>query len=392
MVVVAATSARMLAESARRGGMRPIALDLFADEDTGRAAHCISIGDPRGVGIDAGRVRDVLARLARHPRVLGWVAGSGFEDRLDMLQEGADVLRLIGNDAGTIAAVKQPATFFDLLDSCGIGHPETLATQPEDVAGWLMKRVGGTGGWHVRRLAGTRAPLHSSGAARSTGSAGSTGAARDYYQREVEGIAMSVLFLANRADVCIIGFNRLLVTALGARPFVFQGALGPVHLLPEVARSVRSAAARLARHLGLVGLNSMDFLVAGERISVIEINPRPSATMQLHDRRAPSGLMQAHVRACMSGLLPPQAPSGVTSVRGVQIVYANRDLLATSRTRQCLHQLGWCHDIGRAGTRTGSGEPLCSVSAEAGSEAEVVDQLAQRADHVQQLLEADDDT
>jgi predicted ATP-grasp superfamily ATP-dependent carboligase len=366
--------------------MRPIALDLFADEDTGRAAHCIAIGDPRGVGIDAGRVRDVLARLARHPRVLGWVAGSGFEDRLDMLQEGADVLRLIGNDAGTIAAVKQPAAFFDLLDSCGINHPETMSTQPEDVGGWLMKRVGGTGGWHVRRLAGTRVPLHSSAAARSAGSA------RDYYQREVEGVAMSVLFLANRADICIIGFNRLLVTALGARPFVFQGALGPVDLHPEVARSVRSAAARLARHLGLVGLNSMDFLVAGERISVIEINPRPSATMQLHDRRVPSGLMHAHVRACTSGLLPSQAPTGATSVRGVRIVYADRDLLATSRTRQCLHQLGWCHDIGRAGTRTGSGEPLCSVSAEAGSEAEVLEQLAKRADHVQRLLEADDDT
>jgi predicted ATP-grasp superfamily ATP-dependent carboligase len=136
----------------------------------------------------------------------------------------------------------------------------------------------------------------------------------------------------------------------------------------------------------------MDFLVAGESISVIEINPRPSATMQLHDQRVPSGLMLAHLRACTSGLLPLEPPSCATSVRGVWIVYANRDLLATSRTRRCLHEFGWCHDIGRAGTRTGSGEPLCSVSAEAGSEAKVIEQLAQRADHVQRLLEADDDT
>jgi predicted ATP-grasp superfamily ATP-dependent carboligase len=383
VVVVAATSARMLAESARRGGMRPIALDLFGDEDTRRAARCISIADPRGTGIDARRVRDVLARLERHPTVLGWVAGSGFEDRLEVLQEGADVLRLIGNDANTIAAVKQPAAFFALLDSCGIGHPETLAAEPADRSGWLMKRVGGTGGWHVRRLGDAQASARS-GAPRPDG------VTRNYYQREIEGDAMSVLFLANGVDVCIVGFNRLLVTVMGARPFVFQGAVAPVQPHPAVAGGVRLALAQLVRHLGLVGLNSMDFLVAGEKISVIEINPRPSATMQLHDQRFPLGLMHAHVRACMSGTLPSEASSRANSVRGLGIVYARRDLHATSRSRRCLHELGWCHDIGREGTRTGGGEPLCSVSAEAGSEAEVVKQLAQRADHVQRLLEADD--
>ena len=36
ILVVAATSARMLSESALRGGFRPIALDVFGDVDTRR--------------------------------------------------------------------------------------------------------------------------------------------------------------------------------------------------------------------------------------------------------------------------------------------------------------------------------------------------------------------
>ena len=48
VVIVAATSARMLAESARRGGFRPIALDIFGDVDTRRAAHWVETHTPPG--------------------------------------------------------------------------------------------------------------------------------------------------------------------------------------------------------------------------------------------------------------------------------------------------------------------------------------------------------
>ena len=75
VLIVAATSARMLAESARRGGLRPIALDLFGDVDTRRAARWIGIGNRTRSAIDAQRLHSVITRLARQPQVRGWVVG-----------------------------------------------------------------------------------------------------------------------------------------------------------------------------------------------------------------------------------------------------------------------------------------------------------------------------
>jgi predicted ATP-grasp superfamily ATP-dependent carboligase len=419
VLVVAATSARMLAQSARRGGFRPIALDMFGDLDTRRAAHWVSIADPRAKEFDGQRIQDALTRLASRPGVLGWVAGGGFEDRLDLMDRCAQALPLIGNGPAAVAAIKDPVQFFGMLDQYGIEHPETRMTPPPESVGWLSKRVGGTGGWHVKRLQ----PLADRPGSAEAGEARSARArtsARDsmppgqatpngesacpggtsanplppasYYQRELSGVPMSVLFLANGKDISLVGFNRLLFAASRDRPFVFHGAVGPVALPKAVEGPMREAVARIARHVGLRGLNSMDFLLAEGRISVLEVNPRPSATLELHDDRLRGGLMHAHLAACGQGALPDEGlarqPSGVN---GLRVVYARSPLLATRRGRAQLQALDWCHDIGREGTRTGRGQPLCTVSARAETEQAVIEQLAQRASAIERIHEEEND-
>ena len=193
MLIVVATSARMLAESARRGGLRPLALDLFGDTDTRRAGHWIDIGNARRSGIDTRRMKAVLTRLASVSGVIGWVAGGGLEDRVELVRDCAGKLPLIGNDAEVIARSKRPEDFFPMLDRFDIPHPEFRLTAPCATAGWLSKRAGATGGAHVRRLEGRRsAPIRSG----------------TYYQREAAGVPMSALFLADGADAMLVGFNR----------------------------------------------------------------------------------------------------------------------------------------------------------------------------------------
>ena len=365
----------MLAQSARRGGFRPLALDLFGDLDTRQAAHWVSIANMRGNDIDPQRLEAALTRLATLPGVLGWVAGGGLEDRLDVMGRCGRAMRMIGNGPAVVAACKEPAAFFCMLTRFGIEHPETRLDPPATSSGWLSKRVGGTGGWHVRRLqADTQESAQQSQQSR-------------YYQREAPGLAMSVLFLSNGSDISIVGFNRLLFEAVGDRPFVFHGAVGPVALPNQAAEEVRRIVARIASHIGLVGLNSMDFMLTGRGVSVLEVNARPSATLELHDDRVVGGLMKAHVAACNRRMLPHEEPARMMPIRGLRVVYSSRSLLAGSRDRLRLQDLRWCHDIGRAGTLTGPGEPLCSVSASADGEHAVVAQLAQRARDVQRLHE-----
>ena len=80
VIVVAALSARPLAESARQGGWHVVALDLVGDRDTRRASlHWQRIGDPAALRIDPEAFLQALREAAALPDVIGWVPGGGFE-------------------------------------------------------------------------------------------------------------------------------------------------------------------------------------------------------------------------------------------------------------------------------------------------------------------------
>lgn len=375
--------------------MRPVALDLFGDLDTRRAAHWFCAGSPDGRGFDTLRMQTALARLARRPDVLGWVAGGGFEDCPDLMQACAQALPLIGNEWKTIDALKAPGTFFPMLDELGIGYPPTQLSPPSSPAGWLSKRVGATGGGHVRRLEPAprreRQPAAISSLLAATSSKlPRTAPVTRFYQREASGAPMSLLFIADGRRMRPVGWNRLLVGAVGRRPFVFHGAVGPVTLTREAEAAATRAAAQITRRAGLAGLNSMDFLLDGEAVSVLEINPRPSATIALHDVSFAGGLLKAHLDACTRRFLPPEAQARQVPVRGFRIAYARRQLMAGSAGRRHLKELGWCHDIGPIGALTDVGGPLCTVSAEGSCSQEVTDRLAQRVLEARRIHEDDD--
>jgi len=359
-IVIAALSARMLAQSARHAGMRPIALDLFGDRDTCRAAHWLRGGDAGALALDPDRLRETLARLARRHDLLGWVAGTGFEGHPSWLDRGARHLRLLGNDAATVAYVKNPRHFFSLLDALGIAHPEIRFTPP-DTLGWLRKQIGGSGGWHVRRW------VHGMDA---------MSPATHYFQRELPGTPMSLLFLADGEDIAPIGFNRLMCEPLARHPFAFGGAIGPVPLASAPAAEVLHAASVLARHLGLRGLNGMDFMLHRGRVEVLEINPRPPATLALYDARVPGGLMRAHVDACNGKLA--SLPLFDDAPAGVRVVYADRNRTVSAQDSAQLTSAAWVHDQPRVGVHLGAGEPWCSVSASGADVDLVATLLAQR--------------
>ena len=367
-IVIAARSARMLAESARQSGLRPIAIDLYGDTDTRRAAHWLPAAGPDAHTLDPNRLRDTLARLARRGDLIGWVAGAGFEGHPAWLDRGARHLRLLGNDAATVAYVKDPRHFFGLLDALDIPHPEVRFTPP-DTLGWLRKQVGGSGGWHVRRWVHGMDPKSP---------------ATHYFQRECPGTPMSLLFLADGERIAPIGFNRLLCEPLALHPLAFGGVIGPVPLAAGPAADVLHAATQLASHLGLRGLNGLDFILLRGEVQVIEINPRPPATLALYDTRVPGGLMRAHVDACDGQLAALPRFEDLPS--GIRVVYADRDHMVTAQEGACMAAADWVHDLPRAGARIAMNEPWCSVSANGRDADEVTAMLAARAATLRQCF------
>src|SRR3990170_8865443 len=159
-LLIAAISARALAQTARRAGFTPLVADFFADTDTQEAAHAcrkLKGGIERGLrGESLLRALEALAELAPSP-LLGFVFGAGFEDRPELLALIAKSWPLLGNHAATVKRLKAPEVFFAELDRLGIPHPLTASERPAKGAGWLAKKRGGAGGSHIvpsRRMKG----------------------------------------------------------------------------------------------------------------------------------------------------------------------------------------------------------------------------------------------
>ena len=354
LIAAAGLSARALVDAAVREGFEVIALDLFGDVDTRAAARqWLPIGEPAAMRIDDAALIDALRSLAQRGDVAGWIVGSGFEGRPDLLERGSALLPLIGNAPDAVRSVRDPATFFAALDAAGIGHPEVRFDQPIDPSldqsldpdGWLLKDAGGCGGWQVRRAdaaaAATLAPGH-------------------YLQRQLPGEPMSATFVANGRHACVLGFNRLLTRGFGAHPFVFCGAIGPVSVPREVDAALRAAADALSAAFGLRGLGSIDFMRDGSSVGVLEVNPRPPASIALY---RDAGVVRAHLQACLHGELPPLLATHSGPVEGFEIVFARRALRIGPEAAARLAVWPRCHDRPAAGVSFGVGDPVCTLAA-----------------------------
>jgi predicted ATP-grasp superfamily ATP-dependent carboligase len=370
VLVVAALSARMLAECAALDGLPTVALDLFGDVDTCRSAtRWLPIGDAAAMRIDGARLLAALESLARDDGVEGWIAGSGFEGRPDLLEQGAALLPLIGTAPDDVRRLREPRGFFDTLDRHGVAHPPVQFTPPATPAGWLHKDAGGSGGWQVRRAGDADPP-----------------AAGGYWQRERPGVPMSATFVANGGDVAVLGFNEQVVQAIGGRPFVFRGVVGPVAVGDPVRRAIAAAAGAVVGEYRLRGLGSIDFLLDGDDAGVLEVNPRPPASIALYPRVGAGGPLRAHLRACRDGELAP-APPPSQPVRGIDIVFADRTLQLDEAAAQWLARSPRTHDLPRAGSRFTAGDPVCSLSACGSTAAQVKAALARRHDEILRTLE-----
>ncbi|WP_295636862.1 ATP-grasp domain-containing protein [uncultured Methylibium sp.] len=345
-LVVAGRSARWMAEAAARDGCEVIALDVFGDADTRRAARrWVDVGDA-ALRIDAARLLPALAEAAQDRGVIGWMAGSDFECEPALLASAAAQLPLLGTAPDAVARVRDPARFFAALDALGLPHPEVADAPPADPRGWLLKDALGTGGWHIRRADDP----HPADAAR-----------RPYWQRESAGQPMSALFIAAADGVQLVGFNALIVRPLGVHPHVYRGAIGPLQLPVKVEAPLRDAIARLAARFALRGLASLDFLLDGEHWTLLEINPRASASMALYAERP---LVRAHLAACRGDApVAVEGAGGPGTTRGHEIVFARQAFRLSPAQATMLAEAGDCHDLPAAGTAFAAGDPVCSIGA-----------------------------
>ena len=183
-----------------------------------------------------------------------------------------------------------------------------------------------------------------------------------YLQRECSGAPMSATFVADGRRAVVLGCNEQLTLAIGAAPWAYAGVIGPVPISDAVARQVHDAVHALVLAFGVRGLCSLDFVLGASGIEVLELNPRPPASLELY-AQAVDGPVRAHLRACEGGALTPLSVHSAAALRGNAIVFARAPLALDARAAGRLAAEPDVHDVPQTGSRFAPGDPICSVGA-----------------------------
>jgi predicted ATP-grasp superfamily ATP-dependent carboligase len=367
-LLILANSGRAIAESARRGGYRVTVLDGFCDQDTLAVADCWPVTQGFAhLDVDM-FVQEMASLMPEHP--CGLVYGAGLEESATLLDRLSGCCRLLGNDPSVLELIRRPRRFFALLNRLRIPHPEVSFVPPYSTAekSWLIKRSGSCGGQGVAYFSSQ----HSAADPYS------------YYQKYIPGQVMSILFIADGRRHRTIGFNRLGLSASNApAPFLYNGAIGQGSLREIHRARVEGIAEKLVSELGLRGVNSIDFVLGDDGVYVIDINPRPTATLELYEHLLTDGWIKHHIQACL-GELPVVPFIGSTMLRGHQIVYAPRTLEIPGE----ISWPEWIKDRPAAGSRIVAGQPICSLFASAASVEQLEAALSQYQYEILLLLGA----
>lgn len=345
--MIVAGSGRMLAQAASNAGMRPLVIDLFSDQDTQSYAEDFRQVESLAEQDLAPAVDYFIERYA----VIHVIYGSGFEYYPESLYYLNSRLIMLGNDPDAFARQLDKPAFFSTLDDLNIPYPEVAFDGPDPVDAWLLKPMQGQGGIGIRRYQSgddVKAPV--------------------YWQKFQAGTQHSVLFLADGQQVQVIGFNSQWPVRLSeAQEFVFSGVVNSCDL-PEMHKTaITDWLMKMVPVFGLKGLNSLDFIHADDCSYVLEINPRPSASMQLYDQ----DLLVRHIQSCAGVISVARLPEAAPLQVGYQIVYAVHDLIIPDR----FEWPEWCMDLPESGDMCRTGQPICSIIAHQKNSRSVVEQL-----------------
>jgi uncharacterized protein len=343
----------MLADLAMRDGQRVVAFDLFGDLDLRRSASRVVTLPGLGPLVDA--AAEVAAR--------GVVYGASFENHPALVARLGERHALLGNTAQTLRAVRDPQRLGAALRDAGLMYPRTFATAPDDRSGrWLRKPLRGGGGTRVRAWRGGRL------------SAGVV------VQERIEGVACSAAAVGDGVDAVVLGITEQLVgrRAFGVRGHRWCGNIVPPRLpaseLDALTRQARAICSCLAAAFALRGLFGVDFMWDGERTWTLEVNPRPTASLEAIEEAYRIPVFDAHLRACAGEL--PQQEIERRGAAGKAVVFATEEVVIGDSERWLERGV---RDVPHPGESIAAGRPICTVVATAATPEDALAGLEEQA-------------
>jgi uncharacterized protein len=368
VILLVAVSARMLAQLATQDGHEVVAVDRFGDLDLQRL--CPSVSIMRDLGGRGGMAE--LVEAAEAIRAGSVIYGAGLENRPELVARLAVGRTLLGCTPQTLRRVRDPALLGASLRAAGHAYPLTFpareAPQRADpITRWLRKPVRGGGGRGVREWRGGRP------------------AGDVIVQERIGGLPCSAAAVADGRSAALLGVSEQLIgrRALGARGWRWCGNLVPPRLPAPEQQALTAAAEAICAHLaagfGLRGVFGVDLVWDGARPWVVEVNPRPAASLETIDAVHGVRPFAAHLEGC-AGRLPDaglgRSAADRPGAAGKAVLFATEDLRVPDTSAWTARGI---RDVPHPGEPIASGRPICTLVSSAGSPDVVLADLEARA-------------
>jgi predicted ATP-grasp superfamily ATP-dependent carboligase len=374
-LAIVGASTRSAAASAVRAGFQPLAADLFGDTDLQRIATTTRIRPyPEGF-LD-------WMRAVEPP---SWMYTGALENYPELVDQMAWISPLLGNPGDVLARVRSPWELAGVLRSSGLLFPETrdLADGLPSDGSWLAKTYNGASGSGVRVFGGIENTTD-----------------HVCYQKRIDGTPCAAVYVANEGVAQLLGVTRQIIGEpwLRSHGFQYAGSIGPWPVAPAARETLTRLGNVLSEQFELAGLFGVDFILDGERVWTVEVNPRYTASVEIVERCTGAKAIAAHVAACggpaeaSERAGPSSAPKfdedapvrSEPNCHGKATLFATRDVVISQEfadysIAESLHTpwpaLG---DISSAGTLVENGRPVLTMFTGGTSVAEVEHRLRER--------------
>jgi predicted ATP-grasp superfamily ATP-dependent carboligase len=329
-------------------GMTPTTIDLFADLDLREVARATRIDRdeyPQGL----------QGRLADAPDG-PWMYVGALENQPDLIRRIASNRPLWGASRDALERVKSPERIQAWMLDAGLLPVETREAPPRNSRGsWLVKPLASGGGREIQLWTGTVADFGEP----------------VYFQQLVEGVAASAVFLGDGTTATFLGATEQWIgTAAG--PYEYVGSIGPIGISPARRDQIDRMGRAVVERSGLAGLFGIDLVLNEDRVWLIEVNPRYTASVEVLEWSQGRSFLGLHRR--VFDATRPDAPcwKPLPGILGKAILRATADCtfparLSDRRLENVARRFPTIADVPDPGTRIGRGEPVMTVFARGGT-------------------------
>ncbi|MFX0077929.1 MAG: ATP-grasp domain-containing protein [Candidatus Hermodarchaeota archaeon] len=370
-VLVVGFNVRPLARSAKKAGLKVLAVDFWGDLDLIQwADEQLAVLDqqpnqrpdrPQISTADA-LVNGVQQLLEKAGPVDHIIASGGFDDHPEAWKRLGKLAPLAGNTTEAMINARDRQMTSKIAKKYGAALPtsfEVISHKRFRVAvnklelPILVKPKCGSGGFHTRVLE-SEADLENY-------------ADRHHFsvadpilvQNLIDGTDTSVSILGNGQEAVTVSVNEQLIglPELGKRRTkAYCGNIIPLETSPEIKDHLATVSQEISCHLGFQGSNGFDFVVDPSGTPYfMEINPRVQATIEAIELVSNVNVVSLHLQACQ-GHLPKDKPK-IRAFCTRVIVYAQTDCEIPN-----LSNFPGIADIPMPGSVASRGDPVCTVN------------------------------